>query len=406
MKNEEMTPQIRFKGFNDAWEQRKLKDLFIKGGSGGTPKSNIKKYYNGNIPFLGISDISNTNGFIYETYKHISKEGLDSSAAWIVPEESINLAMYASVGKVSINKVKLATSQAFYNMIFESINIRNFVYFKLKFMNENKSWNKLISTGTQSNLNAYKVKNFNLNIPKNNEEIESISNLMKNVDKIIDFNERKLKIKHDFNSLITDSILNKTIFFGQFSNSWKKRKLKNLNLTFVGGGTPSTNNKEYWYGSIPWIQSSNVGINGIDDLVVSKLISNKAIEDSSAKLIPKKSVSIVTRVGVGKVVVVDVNYSTSQDFISLTNFNGSYRYLGYVTYNLMNRLKERLQGTSIKGITKKDLISEDLYITGNIEEQLKIEKFISENYREIKLLKRNISNLKKFKKYLMQNMFI
>ncbi len=56
-----LQPKLRFRGFTDDWEQRKLKDLIIKGGSGGTPNSRIKKYYIGNIPFLNISDISTRN---------------------------------------------------------------------------------------------------------------------------------------------------------------------------------------------------------------------------------------------------------------------------------------------------------------------------------------------------------
>lgn len=56
-------PQLRFKGYTDPWEERKLSDLFIKGGSGGTPKSTNKAFYDGDIPFLGISDITKSNGF-------------------------------------------------------------------------------------------------------------------------------------------------------------------------------------------------------------------------------------------------------------------------------------------------------------------------------------------------------
>lgn len=82
-------------------------------GSGGTPDSTNKRYYNGDIPFLSISDITNSNGYIYKTEKHITRLGLDNSVAWLVPSGSISLAMYASVGKVAILKVESATSQAF-----------------------------------------------------------------------------------------------------------------------------------------------------------------------------------------------------------------------------------------------------------------------------------------------------
>ncbi|WAM10111.1 restriction endonuclease subunit S [Mycoplasmopsis cynos] len=67
----------------------------------GTPLSSNKEFYNGHIPFLSITDISNSDTYIYKTEKNITLKGLKNSSAWIVPKDSISLAMYASIGKVS-----------------------------------------------------------------------------------------------------------------------------------------------------------------------------------------------------------------------------------------------------------------------------------------------------------------
>ncbi|KAF0412299.1 restriction endonuclease subunit S [Pediococcus pentosaceus] len=192
-KNGAKVPELRFAGFADAWEERKLSDLFIKGGSGGTPKSTNKAFYDGDIPFLGISDITKSNGFINNTEKHISSDGLNSSAAWIVSKGAISLAMYASVGKLAILNIDAATSQAFYNMIFDDYDLRDLVYQRLNKANELSEWNKLISTGTQSNLNADKVKNFQMYLPKNHDEIKLISTFFKQIDNTIVLHQRKLE---------------------------------------------------------------------------------------------------------------------------------------------------------------------------------------------------------------------
>ncbi|MCM6793776.1 restriction endonuclease subunit S [Pediococcus pentosaceus] len=192
-KNGSKFPQLRFAEFADAWEERKLSDLFIKGGSGGTPKSTNKAFYDGDIPFLGISDITKSNGFINNTEKHISSDGLNSSAAWIVSKGAISLAMYASVGKLAILNIDAATSQAFYNMIFDDYDLRDLVYQRLNKANELSEWNKLISTGTQSNLNADKVKNFQMYLPKNHDEIKLISTFFKQIDNTIVLHQRKLE---------------------------------------------------------------------------------------------------------------------------------------------------------------------------------------------------------------------
>ena len=193
-KNGEKVPELRFAGFADDWEERKLSDLFIKGGSGGTPKSTNKAFYDGDIPFLGISDITKSNGIINNTEKHISSDGLNSSAAWIVSKGAISLAMYASVGKLAILNIDAATSQAFYNMIFDDYDLRDLVYQRLNKANELSEWNKLISTGTQSNLNADKVKNFQMYLPKNHDEIKLISTFFKQIDNIIALHQRKLDL--------------------------------------------------------------------------------------------------------------------------------------------------------------------------------------------------------------------
>ena len=192
-KKDETLPRVRFADFEGEWEQCKLKNLFLKGGSGGTPTSSNSDYYNGDIPFLSISDITKSNGYIYTTEKCISLEGLKNSSAWIVPKESISLAMYASVGKVAILKLDIATSQAFYNMIFEDINTRNYIYHYLIKKEVFNEWITLISTGTQANLNADKVKNTFVLIPSNNEQ-KKIAELLRCIEVSIDIQQKKIHI--------------------------------------------------------------------------------------------------------------------------------------------------------------------------------------------------------------------
>ena len=182
-------PEIRFAGFTEAWEQRKLKDLFAYGGSGGTPSSNNRDYYNGNIPFLNISDLKERN--IRFTEKQITTLGLHNSAAWIVPAGSISLAMYASVGKVGIICNDTATSQAFYNMVIQDILVRNFLYTRLEKADICNEWEPYISTGTQRNLNAEKVRNFKINIPSKHE-MNQIGSIFEVLDSLITLHQRKL----------------------------------------------------------------------------------------------------------------------------------------------------------------------------------------------------------------------
>ena len=171
-----------------AWEQRKLGELYEKAGSGGTPNASNASFYMGTIPFLGISDIKGR--YITKTAKHISEKGLKSSAAWMVPSGAISLAMYASVGKVGITSVELATSQAFYNMVFASSSLRNFIFSRLEKASDNDEWLPLVSTGTQSNLNADKIKNWCISVPNSNEQ-KLVGEFFKKLDNLLTLHQRK-----------------------------------------------------------------------------------------------------------------------------------------------------------------------------------------------------------------------
>ena len=127
---------------------------FIKmGKAGGTPTSTNKEFYNGNIPFLSINDITIQGKYIYTTQKFISNRGLENSSAWLVPPYSLILSMYASVGLPTINKIHLATSQAMYSMVLNDECFVDYLYYYLLYFKDRHVY-KYLETGTQSNINA------------------------------------------------------------------------------------------------------------------------------------------------------------------------------------------------------------------------------------------------------------
>ena len=169
----------------------KLEEIIKKGKAGGTPKSTVQKYYDGTIPFLSISDISSQNKYIKYTEKCISEEGLKNSSTWLVPKNSIILSMYASYGLPCINKIELATSQAMYSMIFKDDIDVEFIYYYLYYLQQINYYDRLVSTGTQSNLNAEKVNKIKIYCP-NYDIQKNISKLFVSCDRKILFEENKL----------------------------------------------------------------------------------------------------------------------------------------------------------------------------------------------------------------------
>ena len=163
------------------------------GKAGGTPASNIKDYYNGNIPFLSISDMTSQRKYILKTEKSISQQGIRDSSAWIVPKNSIILSMYASYGLIAINKIELATSQAMFSMIVNSKNNIEYIYYYLEFLYNNNYYDRLVSIGTQANLNADKVKIIKIYLLDINSQ-NKISKILKLCDERIEY-ENKIEFE-------------------------------------------------------------------------------------------------------------------------------------------------------------------------------------------------------------------
>jgi len=194
--------------------------------------------------------------------------------------------------------------------------------------------------------------------------------------------------------------------FPGFTEDWEQRKLDDIAKIKTGGGTPKTANPEYWSGNIPWIQSSDLVEGDIVHVNINKFINNNALKNSAAKLISRDSIALVTRVGVGKVAVINQDFTTSQDFLSLSDFDGNdIKFLAYQLYRLMQENAKVLQGTSIKGITKTELIEQSISIPSSGQEQNLISNVLSKIDSIITLHQRKLDNLKLKKKALLQKLF-
>ncbi|MDE7137908.1 MAG: restriction endonuclease subunit S, partial [Ruminococcus sp.] len=186
---------------------------------------------------------------------------------------------------------------------------------------------------------------------------------------------------------------------------WEEKTLSDICETILGGGTPTTENKNYWNGNIAWVSSSDLKNNNIHQLSITRFITEEAINVSATKLIPRNSVLIVSRVGVGKVVVAPCELCTSQDFTNIVNPKCNSMFLGYLLSVTMQHKANGVQGTSIKGITAKEIKQYKLYIPHN-EEQQKIADFLSAYDEAITYAKQELDKWKELKKGFMQKMFI
>ena len=130
--------------------------------------------------------------------------------------------------------------------------------------------------------------------------------------------------------------------------------------TFQSGGTPSKRIPEYFGGTIPWI--STVALNGkrVGNEEAVAWITEKAILESSARVIPPNSIMVGVRVGVGKVAINSVPLSTNQDIVSLLDIDESLWDKEFICKFIQSKnayLNGQSRGATIKGI-KTETLSE------------------------------------------------
>jgi type I restriction enzyme S subunit len=171
--------------------ERVLKKLgnICKMNSGGTPKSSVAEYYGGDIPWVSIADMTKHGKWIESTARYLTKSGIENSSARVYPSGIVLYAMYASIGECSVSKVDLSSSQAILGIRPEPSLNNLYLYY---FLSNIKSKIILLGQqGTQSNLNAAMVRDFQLSLPSLKEQKKIVS-VLTNADKEIELLEQQL----------------------------------------------------------------------------------------------------------------------------------------------------------------------------------------------------------------------
>lgn len=181
--NGENVPEIRFDGFTNAWEQRKVSEITTS-YSGGTPKAGKAEYYDGDIPFI-------RSGEIYDEYTElfITQEGMNNSSAKMVSKGDILYALYgATSGEVSRAGLDGAINQAILAILPEEDIDADFLV--EWFRNEKANIIDKYLQGGQGNLSAQIIKNLDILIPSF-EEQQRMGQYFSELNNLITLHQRK-----------------------------------------------------------------------------------------------------------------------------------------------------------------------------------------------------------------------
>ena len=311
-------PKLRFKGYEDAWEQRKLGEIAESTYGGGTPKTTVEEFWNGGIPWIQSSDIQEDQVFNVQVRKTITEKGLANSAAKLIPKNSVAIVTRVGVGKLGLIPFDFTTSQDFLSLSNLNIDSNFAVYllFKRLQFESKMAQGTSIKGITKEELLSKEVKIAHIDM-----EQKSIGYFFQNLDDIITLHQRKYDALKSMKKTLLLKMFPKDgkdvpeIRFKEFTDAWEQRKLGEVSQ-IVGGGTPSTGIPDYWDGDIDWYSPAEIG----EEIFVScsqRKITQLGLEKSSAKILPVGTVLFTSRAGIGNTAILEKEGCTNQGFQSI-----------------------------------------------------------------------------------------
>lgn len=384
-------PKIRFKGYEEDWEQRKLSDVV---DSVDTGKSKFdKEGSSGEYPILGsTSVIGYDDEYDYEgDFILTARVGANAGS------------LYRHAGKVKIsdNTVFIQASQ----------NIEFLYQLLIRFDI------KRLSFGTgQPLVKASELKRLELMMPTDMEEQMRIGVYFKNLDHLITLHQRKCEETKKLKKYMLQKMFPQNgkrvpeIRFAGFTDDWEQRKLGDVTEL----KSASRVHKGEWTDSgVPFFRSSDVmaAINGTtnEKAYISEELYEK-LSNASGKL--EEGDVLVTGGGsVGNPYIVPNSeplYTKDADLLWIKNQGRFYPYFLY-EYFFSPTFRIYLSSISHVGTIAHYTItqlSETPISLPDIEEQIKVGEYFESLDRLITLHQRKYEELQKIKKFMLQNMFI
>lgn len=406
-------PTIRFKGYTEDWEQRKLGDISSLITKGSTPKD---KSGTGKVNFIKVENINDFSGDIVS----MSKISLEEHQGYLkrsqLQEGDILFSIAGTLGRVtSVNKAILPanTNQALSIIRLKEENLE-YVKTCLKgnvvadFIRRNPT------IGAQPNLSLEQVSNLEIEIPSEAEQ-EKIGLYFSNLDNLITLHQRKCEETKILKKYMLQKMFPQNgqkvpeIRFKGFTEDWEQRKLGDIygsiGNAFVGTATPYYAEQGHFY-----LESNNVKdgqINHNSEI----FINDEFYEKQKDKWLHTGDMVMVQSGHVGHAAVIpeELDNTAAHALIMFRNpkekIEPYFLNYEYQTDKAKKKIENITTGNTIKHILASDM-QEFVVDVPKYEEQKVIAGYFCNIDHLITLHQRKYEELKNIKKFMLQNMFV
>jgi restriction endonuclease S subunit len=347
------------------WKMVKLGDV-CKITNGSTPLRKEKRYWaEGNIPWFTIDDLRFQGKNITHTKQNVTQAAVDDKKVRLVPANSVLLCCTASIGAAAIARVEMATNQQFNALTPKSAAINSdYLYFVATTLTQT-----LLNVSGSTTINFVsmsKLREISIPLPPLAEQERIVAKLdaaFAEIDSAIEQVEAKqADAKRLKASLLGISLRGDAVM-------WKTVKLGDV-CELIGGGTPSKKNAAYYGGEIPWATVRDMHS---DELSKTELkITQLGLENSSSKVIPANNIVIASRVGLGKVCLLNQSTAINQDLrgvIPKKSDTIDVRFLFYWFKSIEQTIISAGRGATVHGVTLPFLKALELSLPPLAEQQ-------------------------------------
>jgi len=402
-------PKIRFKGYNEDWEQRKLGEICsrVQGNDGRME-----------LPTLTISA---ANGWMKQEDRfsgNIAGKEQKNYTLLHKGELSYNhgnskLAKYGTV--FSLQTYEEALVPRVYHSFKVEIGSADFIEYYFATKMPDRELRKLISSGARMdgllNIGYDDFMGIKMMFPSVLEQ-DKIAECFRAFDHLITLHQHKCDETKKLKKCMLQKMFPKNgkkvpeIRFDGFANDWEQRKLGEL-AEIVGGGTPSTSVDSYWDGDIDWYAPAEIGEQIYLESSQRK-ITEEGLTKSSAKILPIGTVLFTSRAGIGKTAILLKEGCTNQGFQSIVpNKEKLDSYFIFTRSEELKRYGETVgAGSTFVEVSGKQMANMELMMPKTMPEQQQIGEYFANLDHLITLHQHKCDELQNLKKYMLQNMFV
>ena len=412
------TPSIRFKGFTDPWEQRKLGELADIVG-GGTPSTGVSDYWDGDIDWYAPAEIAEQI-YLTSSQRKITEEGYNHSSAKMLPVGTVLFTSRAGIGKTAILTQKGCTNQGFQSIVPHKIELDS--YFIFSRTEELKQYGETVGAGsTFVEVSGKQMANMELMMPKTMAEQKTIGQYFASLDNLITLHQRKYNKLLNVKKSMLEKMFPKNgsnipeIRFKGFTDPWEQRKLLSCieKITDFRGRTPKKLGMDWSESGYLALSALNVK-DGYIDFSQDVHYGEQALYDKwmSGNELHKGQVLFTTEAPMGNVAQVPDNkrYILSQRTIAFDVKEDiiTENFLATLLRSpaVFNTLTSLSSGGTAKGVSQKSLAGVDIQIPVELREQELLATYFANLDNLITLHQRELEKLQNIKKSMLEKMFV